>query len=89
MLLSSSCWVVVRQLSDNWQEVVRQLSDSCQAVIRQRMKNESMVSGDPGKKFFGKQGSGKGTNRDIASGDRRGHSPITIISGAEKGTIPG
>jgi hypothetical protein len=43
------------------------------------MKNESMVSGDPGKKFFGKQGTGKGTNSDIASGDRRGHSPITII----------
>jgi hypothetical protein len=38
-----------------------------------------MVSGDPGKKLFGKQGTGKGTNRKFASGDRRGHSPIRII----------
>jgi hypothetical protein len=37
-----------------------------------------MVSGDPGKKLFGKQGTGKGTNRNIASGDRRG----------QKGTFP-
>ncbi len=66
--------------------VIIQLSGSHQTVIRQSSgrlavdkKNESMVSGDPGKKVFSKQGTGKGTNSDIASGDRRGRSPITII----------
>jgi hypothetical protein len=83
---------VVRQLSGSCQAVVRQLSGSCQAVVRKLSgswwKNESMVSGDPVKKFFGKQGTGKGTNRDIPSGDRRGHSPITIIFRGWKGDNP-
>jgi hypothetical protein len=102
MLLSSSCWVVVLQSlgshptvssqpSGSCQETVRQLPGSCQAVIRQAgsgWKNESMVSGDPGRKLFSKQGTGKGTNWDIASGDRRGHSPITIIFRGWKGDNP-
>ena len=85
--LSGSCQAIVRQLSYSCQKVVRYLSVSHQAVIRQAgsgWKNESMVSGDPGKKLFGKQG----TNRNIASGDRRGHSPITIIFQGWKGDNP-
>ena len=47
-----------------------------------------MVSGDPGIKLFGKQGTGKGTNRDITSGDRRGHSPITIFFRGQSPVVP-
>jgi hypothetical protein len=100
--LSGSCQAIVMQLVDNWQAVVRQLSGSCQAFVRQlsgssqavirkagsEWKNESMVSGDPGKKLFGKQETGKGTNRKFSSGDRRGHSPIPIIIRGWKGDNP-
>ena len=88
---SGICQAAGRQLAGSCQAVVRQSSGSHQAVIRQtdsRWKNESMVSGDPGKKDFSKQGTGKGTNSDIASGDKRGHSPITIIFQGWKGDNP-
>jgi hypothetical protein len=84
--LSGSCQAVVRQLSGSCQAVVRQLSGSCQAVIKQSSGRQAVdekmnqwFQGTPEESSFGKQGTGKGTNWDIASGDRRGHSPITII----------
>ena len=56
---SGSCQAAVRQLSDSWQAVVRQLAGSWQAVIKQSSgrqaldeKNESIVSGDPGRKLI-------------------------------------
>ena len=92
---SSSCQAAVRQLSDSCQAVVRQFSGSCQAVIKQSSGRQALdekmnqwFQGTPGESWFGKQGTGKGTNWDIASGDRRGHSPITIIFRGWKGDNP-
>ena len=84
--LYGKCQAAVRQLSGSCQTVFRQFSGSFQAVIKQSSGRQALdekmnqwFQGTPEESRFGKQGTGKGTNRNIASGDRRGHSPITII----------